>query len=101
MKKFDDTYTAYALGFLAGYCSPKDDVIKTTKELERLARIPTAQDNTVKPGIIHRPTAKQLADRNLPKSVKEGREAMRETLDQIPELQEHKEALKKIEEMQP
>ncbi len=45
---------------------------------------------TVNPGVIRRPTARELINRNEPIKIKQAKEAMKESLDEIPELQEHK-----------
>jgi hypothetical protein len=48
---------------------------------------------TVKPGIIRRPTAGELLAKDEPEIKKEADAAIKETLDQIPELREAKKLL--------
>lgn len=96
---------SYALGFIAGYFSNHPGAINTAVTISGHTISNTIKsvlpDNTVRPGIIRRPTAKDLENRNLPQKVKDERAAMKETLDQIPELQEHKRLLKQLETIQP
>ena len=49
--------------------------------------------NTVQPGIIHRPTPGELLAKDEPEIKKQADSALKETLDQIPELQKAKEFL--------
>lgn len=71
------------LGFISGYIARKDDVEKVIEQVKK-----EIQDrNTVKPGVIKRPTGVQLAEKRLPIKEQEGNNAMRETLAQFPELQ--------------
>lgn len=49
--------------------------------------------STIKPGIIHRPTPGELLAKDEPPIKKEADSALKETLDQIPELQKAKEFL--------
>lgn len=51
--------------------------------------------STLKPGIIHRPTPGELLAKDEPEIKKEANSALKETLDQIPELQRAKEYLQK------
>lgn len=48
---------------------------------------------TMKPGIIHRPTPGELLAKDEPPIKKESDSALKETLDQIPELQKAREFL--------
>lgn len=49
--------------------------------------------NTVKPGIIHRPTPGELLAKDEPEIKKQADSALRDTLDQVPELVRAKEFL--------
>ncbi len=49
--------------------------------------------NTVQPGIVKRPTAGELLAKDIPMEKKEADNAMKESLDQIPELREAKKIL--------
>jgi len=49
--------------------------------------------NTVQPGIVKRPSAGELLAKDEPPEKKEADSAMRESLDQIPELREAKKIL--------
>ena len=71
------------LGFVFGYIARKDDIEKVIAETKKKIE----EERTVKPGIIHRPTGVQLAERKLPQKIQEGNQAMRESLAQFPELQ--------------
>jgi len=92
----------FLLGYVAGYLNGKaqdavETIIDGTGKTITIMRKKIKEVTTpaIKTGIIKPPTAKDLADRKLPQKVKEGRAAMKETLDNIPELVEHK---KKLEE---
>lgn len=56
---------------------------------------PTKLKDTIPVGALKRPSVKELNLRNRTKEEKDGEEAVKESLDKIPELQEHK---KKVEE---
>lgn len=43
--------------------------------------------STLKVGVLKRPTASQLTERHEPRQTREGKQAMKEALDQIKELQ--------------
>jgi hypothetical protein len=85
-------FLTYCIGFVAGY-------LLNRKEAEMLVEGIVEQgkkllpDNRLKPGIIRRPTAQDLEKRNVPEKVKQGHEAMMETLDKIPELQKMRKEL--------
>lgn len=51
-------------------------------------------DQTIKPGIIKRPSAQELHRRNLPEYKKQEHNAVKETLDGVPDLVKAKEYLK-------
>lgn len=50
---------------------------------EKFPLLPT----DLKPGIMKRPSASQLAARNEPPEVREAKQAMKEALDKMPEMQ--------------
>lgn len=93
---------AYTIGFLAGHENGKQrDVIQSVNNAAHMLIDKVITANHVKPGVIRRPSAKDLQDRKAPQSVRDGRNEMLKTLDQIPELQEHKRLLKEMEKIQP
>lgn len=49
--------------------------------------------NTVKPGIIHRPTPGELLAKDEPEIKKQADHALRDTLDQVPQLRQAREFL--------
>ena len=82
----------YLIGFIAGWLVNKpqaEEAVGST--LSRVKKL--LPDNRIKPGIIRRPTAQDLEKRNIPEKVKQGHEAMIETLNKIPELQEMRKEL--------
>ena len=95
------TYVIWFVTLLFGYVlgrnsssSPQEGI---TAGLKRgLDFTKTAFELDLKPGPIRRPTAKQLAKRNEPEKARQAKEATKEALDQIPELQQAK---KKVETM--
>lgn len=72
----------YIVGFLAGYLSQKD---KIAKRIETAKKEILHSLNNDPVGVVNRPTAKQLYERDDPegKRLKEGRDAMSETLAKI------------------
>lgn len=93
-----------AVGYFGGYLQGKavgkqhaqpltEAVLQTAQTVSQAFDKPV--DNTVSAGVIKRPTAQQIVLRNEPNQVKEAKQAMRESLDAIPELQEAKELLAK------
>jgi len=75
----------YGIGFYAGKHSHSDPISEIVKETKKhIERI-----ESPKVGVIRRPTAEQLAKRTDPyeKKLKEGADAMSETLSKIKELQ--------------
>lgn len=94
----------YILGYTAGYINGKGisagviaQDIQTTISRGIKKIMP---DNRIRPGIIKRPTAQELLARKEPIEVKQAKEAVKESLDQIPELQEHKRALEEYRKAQ-
>lgn len=85
----------YAIGYLAGYFNNHnaEKFISQTGQTISQGIKKILPDNRIKPGILKRPSAKDLQERKVPQSVKDGREAMKETLATIPELIEHKRAI--------
>lgn len=85
----------YFIGYLAGYFNNHnvEKILSQTGQNISQGIKKILPDNRIKPGILKRPSVKELADRKVPQSVKDGREAMKETLEQIPELVEHKRAV--------
>lgn len=80
---FIEFLLVYFIGYIAGYLIGRpheviEGVQKTGTFLGKLL-----PDSRIKPGIIKRPTAKELSERKLPVHVKEGREAMKATLDDL------------------
>lgn len=51
-------------------------------------------ENAAQPGIIHRPTPGELLAKDEPEIKKQANSALKETLDQVPELQKAKEYLR-------
>lgn len=89
---FIEFLLVYCIGFVAGYLTNKTQTeVAVDKILQNAKKM--FPDNSLKAGIIRRPTAKDLEKRNLPQKIKETRDAMVETLDKIPELQEMRKAL--------
>jgi len=84
-------------GFFFGmYIFKEEKHDKTTIKEEPLRDNPLYESiDRVGVGVIRRPDAKEIKKREEPKKVKEGKEAMKETLDKVPELQKAKEYIKK------
>lgn len=72
----------FSLGFVCGYIANKNRVEDAIKVADKLL----AERNTVSPGIIRRPSAQKLYEKQLPPKEREGLQAMRESLQQVPEL---------------
>lgn len=89
----------YLIGYIAGYFNGKhQDSLEAVVDI--LGKTTTSIKNKVKPtmqtGVIKNPTAKDLYERKLPNHVREGKQAMKETLDKIPELQKAKEYVQQL-----
>jgi succinate dehydrogenase/fumarate reductase flavoprotein subunit len=96
-------FFTYLVGYVAGYYASKEvgERVLEASQAVREGVKKLLPDNRIKPGIIKRPTAKDLEERNTPQHIKEGREEMKKVLDTIPELQEQKALLKRLREEQP
>lgn len=66
-------------------------VVKTITSFKD--RIKNTVTDTVKPGVIHRPTAGELLSKEMPEEKKQADNAIEKTLDAIPELKKAKEYL--------
>lgn len=89
----------FCIGFFCGYISQKEKIDTYTKTTydEFVRRARELGRPPIQPGIIHRPSANQLKLRSEPTIVREEKQAIRESLDQIPELQEHRRLLQEQE----
>jgi hypothetical protein len=87
----------YIIGYLAGYLMGRAAHITSIIPMPPLSKIANDFAKKFKPaiktGIIHNPTAEELYNRKLPPKVKEGREEMLKTLNNIPELAKAKQDL--------
>lgn len=73
---------------------PTTDIPKAIKQITDFKdTLKQTVTNTVKPGVVHRPSAGELMAKEVPTERKEADEALKDTLDQIPELQEAKRVL--------
>ena len=73
---------------------PSQDIpnaIKTIKQFKD--QVKQTVTTTVSPGAIHRPTAGELMAKEEPEIKRQADNAVKETLDKIPELQEAKKTL--------
>lgn len=87
----------YFLGYFAGYFhgNKHEDLEEVVDKMGKTIlvarkRVKEAFTPTMKTGVIKPPTAKTIQERNLPQSVKDSRQAMKDTLDSIPDLAEAK-----------
>ena len=80
----------FLIGYWLGHTTKPIEEVKTGLESLYHKVIPTP---SLKPGILKRPSVKDLEKRNLPQAVKEANEAMLDALNKIPELQEMRKAL--------
>ena len=81
------------ISILIGYClgrfnKPEQVVSHFVNGVSKLVHEQTT--STIPTGAIKPKTAKDILEKQLPKKVIEGREAMRETLDASPELKTHR-----------
>ena len=74
----------YIIGFIAGYFTQKDKLKDTISQVQHKVSVYKSPI-----GVVMRPTQEDLLKRNDPleKKIEEGKEAMRDTLKNIKELQ--------------
>ncbi len=73
---------------------PIDEIKHQVKDISSFKnRLKNDITKVAQPGIIHRPTPGELLAKDEPEIKKQTDEALKETLDQIPELQKAKEYL--------
>lgn len=86
------TIVTFLLGVWIGYMWGKQTTIdKTIQTLSKHISKPFRDE--LKVGAVKRPNVVQLNNLQEPASMREGKEAIKEALDQIPEIQEHKRIL--------
>lgn len=82
----------FCSGLILGlYLGKNGHELPTVKEVQK--EIKKRITPTVPAGIIRRPSAQDLLDRKAPQSIREEREEMKKTLDNVPELKEAKDKL--------
>lgn len=89
----------YICGYVSGYMNGKRMDAKEATDTLRTGIRQVVHDQMkaqIKTGVIPSPTREQIRLRNLPQKEREGIEAMRETLANSPEIQEHKRLVEKF-----
>jgi len=81
----------YLLGYWAGKSTNLFGDIQTISQVVKSKLQPSMPTGIIKP-----PTAQDINLKNMPKEKREGIEAMRETLDNDPEMVKRRELLKKM-----
>lgn len=92
------TIITFLIGIWIGYMWGKQTTLdKTIQTLSKHISIPFKKD--LKVGVVRRPTVLQVNQRNEPATMRESKEAVREALDQVPELVEHRRKLAEQERL--
>jgi hypothetical protein len=103
MIEFVITITSLLIGYYLGSKRElKRDLQTLEKEVKAKGGDIILRKETIPTGVIHTPTAQEIAFKNLPEKKKEGIKAMKETLDNDPAMQAHRklvEDLKKSNEV--
>ena len=85
------TIITFLLGYYIGNKGSQihEDILGSVKNLKKII-----DKKNIPSGVVRRPSAQKLHIMNEPAKIREGKNAMKDVLDEIPELREARERLK-------